>query len=576
MKKILLLVALVISYFGNSQTQCPMPSQLTASNITNTSVTINWTENGTSTSWEISILPVGFPLPINNSVGIVTVSNPFIVTGLIPNTCYDFYVRSICSNASSQWAGPYNLCTNSCQNNGSCSDRLDLIAFIDPNNNGIKDIGELPFDKGNFTYEMNNSGVIEFGTSNYGYYNIFDTNPTNSYNLGYTINTNYSSYFSSQTNYNNITIPVGGGAHTYYFPISQLQPLNDIQVDLYPNGNPKPGFSYGNIISYRNNGEQTISSGTITFTKSPLVTISNISVVGITSTSTGFTYTFNDLVPNEVRNLYVEMQVPTIPTVNLGDVITNSAVINPTDVVPMNNEATLSQIVVGSYDPNDKCESHGGKIALNEFSSNDYLTYTIQFENTGTANAAFIRVEDELNPLLNPNTVEMVGSSHDYNLKRIGNKLIWYFYNINLPPSSSSFPSGHGYIQFRIKPNAGYTIGTIIPNKADIYFDYNPPIITNTFATEFVQSLKIDDFENNNFRLSPNPTNSLVQISLQNKNEVIKNIVIYDVLGKVIKAYNNSLSNEANLNVSDISKGIYLIEITTENDLTQSKKLIIK
>lgn len=569
----------IIDDVSFSTSQCAAPSQLTATSVTNTSAIMSWTENGTSTAWEIVVFPSGVPFPGPNSVGIQTVSNPFMITGLNANTCYVFYVKAICpSSSTTQWVGPHNFCTTPCQNSSSCPDKLELIAFLDSNNNGSLDGGETSFNHGDFSYEINNSGTIQYGTNSYGGYYIFDADPNNSYNLGYTINTNYSSYFSSQTNYNNITIPLGSGTHTYYFPITRLQPLNDIQVDLYPNGNPRPGFYYGNTIAYRNNGDQTISSGTITFTKSPLVTISNISVSGTTPTPTGFTYNFNNLNPSEIRYLYVDMQVPTIPIVNLGDLITNSVTIEPiiNDSFPLNNAATLSQIVVGSYDPNDKCESHGGKIALNEFSSNDYLTYTIQFENTGTANAEFIRVEDELNSLLNPNSVEMISSSHDYNLKRIGNKLIWFFYDINLPPSTSANPLlGHGFVQFKIKPNSGYSVGTIIPNKADIYFDYNPPIITNTFETEFVQSLKVDTFENNDFSLYPNPTNTSIVVSLNDKNGLIQQLQIIDVLGKSVKEVKTNASKEIKIDVSDLSKGVYLVEILSENNIKATKKLVI-
>lgn len=568
----------IIDDISFSTSQCPAPSQLTTTNITSTSATISWTENGTSTAWEVFVSPLGASSPWLNSAGIITNSNPFIITGLNASTCYDFYVKPFCSNSSSnQWVGPFNFCTTPCQNSSSCPDKLELIAFLDSNNNGSLDGGETSFNHGDFSYEINNSGTILYGTNSFGGYYIFDADPNNSYNLSYTINTNYSSYFSSQTNYNNISIPLGSGTHTYYFPITRLQPLNDIQVDLYPNGNPRPGFLYGNTIAYRNNGNQTISSGTITFTKSPLVTISNISVSGTTSTPTGFTYNFNNLNPSEIRYLYVDMQVPTIPTVNLGDLLTNSVTIEPlNDTFPLNNAATLSQTVIGSYDPNYKCESHGGKIALNEFSSNDYLTYTIQFENTGTANAEFIRVEDELNPLLNPNSVEMISSSHDYNLKRIGNKLIWYFYDINLPPSTSASPLlGHGFVQFKIKPNSGYSVGTIIPNKADIYFDYNPPIITNTFETEFVQSLKVDTFENNDFLIYPNPTNASIVVSLNDKNGLIQQLQIIDVLGKSVKEVKTNASKEIKIDVSDLSKGVYLVEILSENNIKTTKKLVI-
>lgn len=552
---------------------CLVPTNLSLSNITNNSVILSWA-NSSFYGSEVLVLPYGSPTPTNTTAGILVNGISIYLNNLTLNDCYSFYVKNVCSGI---WSTPISHCMLSCANNAQCSESLDLIAFLDANNNGVKDVGENNFMHGNFVYEVNNSGTPINGYSNSGTFLIFDSNSNNTYNLNFVVNQNLISYYSSSGAYTNINIPTGSGTNTYYFPITQLQPYNDIEISIIPNFNPRPGFSYGNTIAYRNNGDQTISSGTITFTKSPLVTISNISVSGTTSTPTGFTYTFNNLNPGEIRYLYVDMQVPTIPTVNLGDLLTNSVTIEPlNDTFPLNNAATLSQTVIGSYDPNDKCESHGGKIALNEFSSNDYLTYTIQFENTGTANAEFIRVEDELNPLLNPNSVEMINSSHSYNLKRIGNKLIWYFYDINLPPSTSASPLlGHGFVQFKIKPNSGYSVGTIIPNKADIYFDYNPPIITNTFETEFVQSLKVDTYENNDFALYPNPTNTSIVVSLNDKNGLIQQLQIIDVLGKSVKEVKTNALKEIKIDVSDLSKGVYLVEILSENNIKTTKKLVI-
>lgn len=552
---------------------CLVPTNLSLSNITNTSVILSWANSSLYGS-EVLILPYGSPTPNNTTAGISVNGTSIYLNNLTPNDCYSFYVKNGCSGI---WSTPISYCMLSCANNAQCSESLDLIAFLDANNNGVKDVGENNFMYGNFVYEVNNSGTPINGNSNSGTFLIFDSNSNNTYNLNFVVNQNLISYYSSSGAYTNINIPTGSGTNTYYFPITQLQPYNDLEIFIIPNFNPRPGFSYGNTILYRNNRIQSVPSGTITFTKSPLVTISNISVSGTNSTPTGFTYTFNNLNPNEERFFYVDMQVPTIPTVNLGDLLTNSVTIEPlNDTFPLNNAATLSQTVIGSYDPNDKCESHGGKIALNEFSSNDYLTYTIQFENTGTANAEFIRVEDELNPLLNPNSVEMISSSHDYNLKRIGNKLIWYFYDINLPPSTSANPLlGHGFVQFKIKPNSGYSVGTIIPNKADIYFDYNPPIITNTFETEFVQSLKVDTFENNDFLIYPNPTNASIVVSLNDKNGLIQQLQIIDVLGKSVKEVKTNASKEIKVDVSDLSKGVYLVEILSENNIKATKKLVI-
>ena len=199
------------------------------------------------------------------------------------------------------------------------------------------------------------------------------------------------------------------------------------------------------------------------------MTIYAISQTGVTTTSNGFTYDFTDLAHNEIRTITVTLQVPTIPTVNLGDWLSNTASIqiNGDAHVP-NNTSTLTQMVVGSYDPNDKAESHGGRIVFNDFTSNDYLYYTIRFENTGTANAEFIRVEDLLDPDLDETTFEMLNASHPVNTRRENNQLTWHFYNIDLPPTVTHPNDSHGYVHFRIKPKAGYALGDVVPNAIEM------------------------------------------------------------------------------------------------------------
>ncbi|MFY7740366.1 MAG: DUF7619 domain-containing protein [Flavobacterium sp.] len=559
-------------------TTCLQPNNLSFTNIFDTGAVLGWNEVGTATSWEVYIVPFGAPTPTAATSGIVTTSQLYFVTGLTPSTCYVYYVRSICGqNGFSSWSVAASFCTTSCANNGQCADNLNLVAFLDLNNDGIKDLNENVFTQGNFVYDINNSGTPSYGNANNGSFLIFDNNPSNIYNFSFAVNTNFAIYYNSLTNYSNITIPAGSGSTTYYFPVTQIQPYNDLNVSIIPIGQPRPGFSYANVVRFKNNGTQTIN-GTITYEKDALVTITSISQTGTLSNSNGFTYNFTNLLPNEERSIVVTLQVPTIPIVNLGDLITNSVGIIPItgDIFPYDNQMSSSQIVVGSYDPNDKTEAHGGKIDIDDFTSNDYLTYTIQFENTGTANAEFVRVEDFLDASLNPSSIEMLGSSHAYNMRRIGNQLIWNFYNINLPPTSINPTGSHGFIQFKIKPIAGFALGDIIPNKAFIYFDYNPPIITNEFQTEFVQSLKTTDFDSSNFVLYPNPTNSNVNISLLNSSEAINSVEIHDLLGKKIKEVLNSSSNDVNIDVSDLSKGVYLVQITTQSDLKITKKLIIQ
>ncbi|WP_367179000.1 T9SS sorting signal type C domain-containing protein [Flavobacterium sp.] len=53
-------------------------------------------------------------------------------------------------------------------------------------------------------------------------------------------------------------------------------------------------------------------------------------------------------------------------------------------------------------------------------------------------------------------------------------------------------------------------------------------------------------------------------------------MLIHDVLGKTIKMIDEVNSNQTQINTSELSQGVYMIEITTNDGLKEVKKLIIK
>lgn len=446
-------------------------------------------------------------------------------------------------------------------------------AFLDANNNGTKDSGEINFPLGKFTYEKNDNGVVHNVIAPTGMFSIYDNVPTNSYDVSYVVNPSYAAMYNvNPSQFLNLT-PTGAGMTTYYFPVTSVQNYNDIGVAVVPFNAPRPGFNYINRIVYTNLGNQTIASGTVTFTKPAAVAIVSTNPA-TTSTPTGFTYNFTNLLPFEVRIIDVIMAVPTIPTVNAGDYLVSQASIVPTtgDIVPENNSNTLSQMVINAYDPNDKMESRGPQILHSSFTSNDYLYYTIRFENTGNASAINIRVNDMLNSKLDETTLTMISSSHTYELDRVGTELNWKFNNIQLPVSVANTTIGKGYITFKIKPKPGYAIGDIIPNAASIYFDYNPAIITNTFTTEFVAALSAASFENEEFTIFPNPTNGIFTIQSQS-NDSISEVKLYDLLGNQILVKKPTLSS-VELDLTSYADGVYIVEVTSSQAIKTIKKVI--
>ncbi len=443
----------------------------------------------------------------------------------------------------------------------STSNGIRLKAFLDINNNGIQEGNEPNYTQGTYSYQINSGPTHNIATWSGEHY-LYETNPANIYAISYSINTNNnycgSQYLVSNSTFNNVTVANGSGITTYNFAISVV-PCNDVSVYVYGDRNPRPGFIYANYITYINEGNQ-MASGTINFTNDNALTMLSNSV-SAPMTATGFTYDYTNLAPGQSRTITVYMQVPVIPIVFIGQSVTNSVSISPIDSNPNNNLSNLTRIITGSYDPNDKTESHGGKILLSDFTTDDYFTYTIRFENTGTAEAINIRVNDLLDEQLDETSIKMVRSSHPYVLDRMGKNLTWRFDGINLPPSiPGDEVTGHGYIVFQIKPTPGFAIGDIIPNTADIYFDFNPAIVTNTCNTEFVPLLGVNAFASDTFEYYPNPTSDIVTFNLKNTSTAIETIEVMDVLGKTLftKTYNYS---NASIDLSNLSKGMYLVKV---------------
>ncbi len=148
------------------------------------------------------------------------------------------------------------------------------------------------------------------------------------------------------------------------------------------------------------------------------------------------------------------------------------------DINLNNNFLSQCFTVRNSFDPNEKVAYPPNILEVN---GDRWLTYTINFQNTGTADAIHIKVTDTLSAALDVSTFTLLANSKEpiVQLYNTG-VLVLNFPNINLPDSNSNEPGSHGYVQFKIRAKDNIVIGDVISNTANIYFDFNAPIITNT------------------------------------------------------------------------------------------------
>ena len=85
--------------------------------------------------------------------------------------------------------------------------------------------------------------------------------------------------------------------------------------------------------------------------------------------------------------------------------------------------------------------------------------------------------------------------------------------------------------------------------------------------------LGIEDLKNNiTFNISPNPVTTILNIQFS-KNLTNGNIKVFDLLGKQILTKEISSNNLTQLNVSNLSKGMYLVKVTSGKNV-QTKRFL--
>lgn len=449
------------------------------------------------------------------------------------------------------------------------------------------------FSPGGMFYNIQGSSYYDYNT------NGCDTSDIIYPNLKFAITDGIASGTFISDNAGSYNFPVAGGNHTvtpilenpsYYnvLPVSTtitfpgasnpfLQNYcitpngqhQDVETWITPLTIARPGFNSRYKIKFKNKGNFTVS-GSLDFSfdedhmdfilAAPAEASQNIGLLS---------WNYTGLAPFETREIEVEFNLNTpmesLP-LNIGDLIKFQSTIYPLsgDEYQTDNSNFLRQIVVGSYDPNDiTCIE---RPTIDPEMVGKYVHYVIRFENTGTANAENIVVKDEIDPTkFDMNTlIPLSGSAFFITRITNTNQVEFIFENINLPFDDAG---NDGYLVFKIKTKPTLVVGDTFSNNANIYFDYNFPIVTNT-ANTAIQLLGTQDFDfNTMFSLSPVPAKNVLNIAAK-ETLAISSINIYNALGQLVQA--NTNPNEA-IDVSGLKTGSYFIKIISDKGMASSK-----
>ena len=114
--------------------------------------------------------------------------------------------------------------------------------------------------------------------------------------------------------------------------------------------------------------------------------------------------------------------------------------------------------------------------------------------------------------------------------------------------------------------NTGDTTSIITPDTNGLYSvtvtDINGCTETISFNVTFISNTGIVGL-NNNFRLYPNPNNGNFMVKCQEKIESIK---LYNNLGQIVKSFSRVNSKQFTINETMIEKGVYFVNISTQNE----------
>ncbi len=370
------------------------------------------------------------------------------------------------------------------------------------------------------------------------------------------------------------------------FWLAKADNLPDLDVSLSV-GLPRP--EYPNIVTlFCPNQGNVDAENTIIYVSHP----PEQTFVGITGLPIDATYSYDMAlseiaisiptispagIPGSGFFYQAELEFMTPITAMIGDVYTYSAAaINATGDADLSNNSDNTDVqVVNSYDPNNKVVNPMGINDTGDIPpSQRDLTYTINFQNEGTADAINVRIEDAIDlDVLEFTSIEFLDASHDFKVDVNGNnQLMIQFDDIYLAPQSESEEDSKGYITFSIRIKEGLPLGTTIRNEASIFFDNNPPIITNEAMNTIQNITSVNEWVEQKVQLFPNPSKGMISITSMDTPEFVR---ITDPRGQLVKIF-EGLDHYQQLDVTTLDSGVYFAEIRIGEQVRTIKFVMIR
>jgi len=389
--------------------------------------------------------------------------------------------------------------------------------------------------------------------------------------------------------------------------MAATDPFQDLTIRIIPLETSRPGFETTYKMIMHNKGTTAVDTDVIFKYDPELMKFENSTWATDSEKDGEITWFFKQLFPFQKYeiNLTFTLNSPMDdPPLNLDDELRTRAYILPfeNDINLADNFFLLRDTLINSYDPNDITCLEGQHLSPDNVG--EYLTYKIRFENLGTGPAQNVVVVNEIDTTRFDIQSIRFSDSSDPMLWKIenGNELVFFFENILLP-FEDEFNDGH--VSYQIKSLDNLVLGDSLTNQAAIYFDFNFPVITNTelviVSLEAIDNdgdgyLADEDCDDDNPAINPGaieivgndidencdgeiPTTAHaldnfaviniypVPVSntlyLESENE-FNAVHIYSPSGEILKVIEGVHLKTYNLDVRNLSDGLYYLKIINE------------
>ena len=140
------------------------------------------------------------------------------------------------------------------------------------------------------------------------------------------------------------------------------------------------------------------------------------------------------------------------------------------------------------------------------------------------------------------------------------------FTQVNLSLVVTPSPNEWAEYTFNLDTYAGQPVYIAIQCVSDDQF----ALFVDDFKVTTTAVASTQSFFANNFSVYPNPANNVLNLSVKN-GLALNEVTMVDINGRTVKTITNALNSEMEINVSDLTSGVYILNVKTDEGIATSK-----